>query len=267
MNAPADYSEFREVLDAHRNDLPKRLRQCAAYFDAHPERVAFDTVAQVAVAAEVHPSAVVRFAKVLGFTGYSDLQAVFRAHYTDRWPDYPTRLARIRREGAGAAHNLLQQFARAGERSLARMLENISEQDIDSAVKSLSAAPMVHIVGFRRSFPVAAYLVYAFEKQGQPCRLIDGAGLLRTGGGFGVGDRLLAISVAPYTQQTVDLARQARAAGTQVVAISDAQDSPLFALADHRLEVREEDVGDFRTLAATFALATTLAVAVGAERT
>ena len=268
MSVPTDYAAFRAALDAHRDALPKRLKQCAAYFDAYPERVAFDTVAQVAEAAEVQPSAVMRFAKVLGFSGYSELQNVFRARYADSWPDYATRLARLRGEGGegqGSAHDLLKQFAGAGGRSLSRMLDDIAPESIEIAVKSLSNAPLIHIAGFRRSFPVAAYLAYAFEKQGRPSRLIDGTGLLTTGSAFGPGHRLLAISFAPYTELTIDLAGQARDAGAEVVAISDSGDSPLFALADACLEVREEDVGAFRTLSATFALATTLAVAVGAE--
>lgn len=263
MTVPTDYAAFRQALEAHRASLPKRLRQCAAYFDAFPERVAFDTVAQVAAAAEVQPSAVVRFAKVLGFSGYSELQNLFRAQYAERWPDYPTRLARMR--GHGGAHDLLQKFASAGARSMARMAGDISPEVIETAVKSLSAATTIHIAGFRRSFPVATYLAYAFEQQGRACRLIDGTGLLNTATGFAEGDRLLAISFAPYTQLTVDLVAQARGTGAEVIAISDAVDSPVFANADLCLEVHEEDVSDFRMLTATFALATALVVSAGAE--
>lgn len=263
MTAPSDYAAFRHALERHRETLPKRLRQCAAYFENHPERVAFETVAQVAEASGVQPSAVIRFAKALDFSGYSELQNVFRARYSETWPDYQTRLARIRQERGGSAHDLLQQFAHAGERSLHEMVAGIAPEQIEKASESLFSASMIHIVGFRRAFPVAAYLAYAFEKQGRACRLIDGTGLLGTGAAFGTGHRLLAISFAPYTEQTLDLARHARTAGAEVVAISDTDDSPLFSLCNHRLQVEEEDVGEFRSLTATFALVTALAVAVG----
>lgn len=263
MTAPSDYAAFRDALERHRGKLPKRLRQCAEYFESHPERVAFETVAQVAEASGVQPSAVIRFAKALEFSGYSELQNVFRARYSESWPDYQTRLARIREKPGGSAHDLLEQFAEAGERSLLAMVEGISPEHIENATKSLFSASMIHIVGFRRAFPVAAYLAYAFEKQGRACRLIDATGLLGTAATFGAGHRLLATSFAPYTEQTLELARQARAAGAEVVAISDVHDSPLFALSDHRLQVQEEDVGEFRSLTATFALATALAVSVG----
>ena len=262
-SAPADYAAFREALDAHRDSLPKRLRQCAAFFDEYPERVAFDTVAQVADAAQVQPSAVMRFAKVLGFSGYSELQGIFRSRYADRWPDYPTRLARLRAESNDTPHDLLEKFSKAGQRSMARLAEDIVPDVLNKATEALSKARLIHIAGFRRSFPVAAYLAYAFDKQERSCRLIDGTGLLGEGSAFEPGQALIAVSVAPYTQQTVELVKRAHKGGAVVIAISDSPDSPIFSVADHRLEVREEDVGDFRTLAATFALATALTVAVG----
>ena len=263
MSAPADYSAFRVALETHRDALPKRLKQCAEYFDTNPERIAFDTVAQVADAARVQPSTVMRFAKVLGFSGYSELQGVFRARYADRWPDYPTRLARIRSEGEGAAHALLQQFAAAGQKSIARLAKEIPSEALDSATECLAGAQLIHVAGFRRAFPVAAYLAYVFENQHKACRLIDGAGLLGAASALSSDDALLAISFFPYTQRTIELTQQAYLAGAKIVAISDQPDSPVFELAHHRLEVREENIGDFRTMAAVFALATTLAVAVG----
>jgi DNA-binding MurR/RpiR family transcriptional regulator len=43
--------------------------------------------------------------------------------------------------------------------------------------------------------------------------------------------------------------------------------SPLAGLADARFEIAESDFGSFRSLAATFCLAITLAVAVAERRT
>ena len=48
--------------------------------------------------------------------------------------------------------------------------------------------------------------------------------------------------------------------------MTDSALSPLAALAERRLEVVERDFGAFRSLAATFCLATTLAVAVAERR-
>ena len=80
--------------------MPKRLRQCADFIVALPDRVAVSTVAELAAAAEVQPSAVMRFCQELGFSGFSQMQRLFREEYARKWPDYGTRLrepARLRR--------------------------------------------------------------------------------------------------------------------------------------------------------------------------
>ncbi|MEM7268504.1 MAG: MurR/RpiR family transcriptional regulator [Pseudomonadota bacterium] len=265
MNAAADFETFREAIAEAREGLPKRLRQCADFVALNPERVAFDTVAEVAVAAGVQPSAVMRFAQVMGFSGYSEMQKLVRSRFAQRWPDYRTRLHRMRETGAGTPEALLAEFVEAGRQSLARVTEQVSTTNLRNAVRTLSNSRMIHIAGYRRSFPVAVYLSYAFEKQGRTHTLLDGVGLLTRRPAMAAVDSLIAISFAPYTEETVEIVRHAHDAGAAIVAISDRADSPLFGLADHWLEVSEVDVGDFRTLTATFSLATTIAVAVGAS--
>ena len=77
---------------------------------------------------------------------------------------------------------------------------------------------------------------------------------------------MIAISYAPYTQNTLDAATLAAGRGIKVVAITDALNSPLQRVGAATLLVREVDMGDFRALSASFALAITLATAVGARR-
>ena len=126
---------------------------------------------------------------------------------------------------------------------------------------------IVHVVGARRVFPVASYLAYAFSKLGQRCALVDHVGQLGPEqiALAGPRDVAIAISFTPYAQATIDLAQILSRRGIPVIAITDSAFSPLAPLANIRLEVDEADYGAFRSLAATFALAMTLAVGT-AER-
>jgi len=69
--------------------LPKRLRQCAEYLRANINLIAVSTVAEISAASGVAPSAFMRFCQALVFSGSSELQALFRAEYTQSRPDYP----------------------------------------------------------------------------------------------------------------------------------------------------------------------------------
>ncbi|MDZ4093418.1 MAG: MurR/RpiR family transcriptional regulator, partial [Paracoccaceae bacterium] len=94
--APATVEEFRERLAAISEDLPKRLRQCADYIAANADRIAVSTVADLAAGADVPPSALMRFCQIMGFSGFSGMQRLFREAYAPGWPDYSTRLKNLK---------------------------------------------------------------------------------------------------------------------------------------------------------------------------
>jgi DNA-binding MurR/RpiR family transcriptional regulator len=228
--------------------------------------IALSTVAEVARAADVPPSAVMRFCQIMGFSGYAEMQRLFRRALTKAPPDYATRLQNLKAEGPGHPATLVAEFVEAGRLSIEGLARDLDEIKLDQAVSFLSQARMIHLAGFRRSFPVAAYLAYVCDKLGVPAMLHDGVAGLTHGAALQPGDALLAITFAPYSDETLALARHARAAGLPVVILTDPPATPLSDLADTILTVTEVDFGAFRSLSATIALALALAVAVATRR-
>ncbi|MBY8918494.1 MurR/RpiR family transcriptional regulator (plasmid) [Nitratireductor rhodophyticola] len=264
LSAPQTIEELLDRMLEVSDGLPKRLKQCADYVAANPDRIAVSTVAEMAEGAGVKPSAFMRFCQVLGFSGFSQMQRLFRDSYAQNWPDYPTRLEKLRESGAGSASALLAEFIEAGRLSLESLAKTIDPDTLDASIRALSQANMVHIVGLRRAFSVAAYFAYAFEKMNVPTMIHDHVGRLDNRHAIRKGDAVIAITFAPYTPETVELAEAARAAGAEVIAITDAIASPLRPITPLMLTVTEADFGDFRSLSATLSLAVALVVAVGA---
>jgi DNA-binding MurR/RpiR family transcriptional regulator len=264
--APETLDALFQSLAERADAMPKRLRQCADYVARNPDRVAVSTVAELAAAADVQPSAVMRFCQDLGFSGFSQMQRLFRDEYSRKWPDYSTRLQNLRATGESRPEVLLAEFVEAGRSSLEKLMGTVDPDLLDRAVELLADAPLIHLVGYRRSFPVASYIAYALEKMAIPCVLHAAVGQLASGHAIRPHDAVLAISFAPYSAETLAFVDAARAGGHPVVAITDSLSSPLQRLNVLPLLVSEVDVGAFRALSATFALAIALAVAVGARR-
>ena len=264
--APATVEAFRERLAAITDDLPKRLRQCADHIAANTDRIAVSTVAELAAGADVPPSALMRFCQIMGFSGFSEMQKLFREAYAPGWPDYSTRLRNLKDGGAGSPTALLAEFVEAGRLSLEALAKTVDEAALAEAVRLLAKAGTVHIVGYRRAFPVASYLAYVFGKMSVPSMLHDGVGKLDHRFALRDGDAVLAITFAPYGEETLALAQEARDRGLIVVGITDRLTSPLARMADSIVTVPEVDFGAFRSLSATIALALSLAVAVGSAR-
>ncbi|MBK8458006.1 MAG: SIS domain-containing protein, partial [Phyllobacteriaceae bacterium] len=199
----------------------------------------------IAASANVQPSALVRFAQTFGFSGFSDLQAVFRQRLKARAGSYDERLKAIRtvagdRSGDAA---LIDGFIASARQSLDRLADGIDASAFAAAADRPARAQTVFIIGRRRSYPVTSFLAYAFGKLGLR--------FVQAGSPSGIDEEILAlagpkdaaicVTFPPYAPQTVEQARVLAEAGVGVVAITDGPFSPLWTLASDRLAIAEAD--------------------------
>ena len=138
--APQNVEEFHQRLRAMTDALPKRLRQCAEYLAAHADRIALSTVAELAQAAGVQPSALMRFCQIMGFSGFSEMQRLFRESYAQVWPDYATRLRNLSAQGPESSTTLLAGFIDASRISLEKLAKTAEPDRLEAAVATLGAA-------------------------------------------------------------------------------------------------------------------------------
>ncbi len=269
VEPPRDFESLKAMLLGSRETLPPRLIQVAAFALENPDEMALGTAASIAAQAAVQPSTLIRLAKRLGYSGFSDLQNVFRSELRSNWPDYRERLARVElaRE-AGGSHPLLSGFAESAMVSLERLVSQASEEDIDRAADILARSEVIYLLGMRRAFPVTFYLAYAFGKLGIRAVLIDHLAGLGPEQAVEAGERnaLMAISFTPYTPITVELTDRLADRGVPVIALTDSPFSPLSPKATVKFEIPEADYAGFRSLSATFCVAMALAVATAAKR-
>jgi DNA-binding MurR/RpiR family transcriptional regulator len=268
---PKDFQGLRGLIVERAPSLPKRLTQIAAYALEHPDEIAFGTVASIAVAAKVQPSALIRFAQSMGYQGFSDLQEVFRARLRDRILNYEERIEQLRRHALSAskATVLFAGFSEAAEKSVQALRDKLDPAHLDRAVDILSKAETIYLVGLRRSFPISSYMAYAFGKLGVRSTLIDAVGGLAAEqiAAATKKDAVVAVSFTPYASESVALAHAASARHVPMVAVTDSPFSPLAQIADIWFEVVEANFEGFRSMAATLSLAMTLTVAVAEKRT
>ena len=98
--APGTFDELRQEIARLHADFSDRLRVIAEFALEHPTDMALGTVAEVAQRAKVQPSAIVRFANAVGYSGFTEMQQVFRTRLVDSVvPSYKDRITRMRRDG------------------------------------------------------------------------------------------------------------------------------------------------------------------------
>lgn len=261
---PRVFSEFKPWLKSCYDDLPKRLQAVANFSMEHPDVIAMSTIATISERAEVTPSTLVRFAKSLGYRGFTDMQAVFRESMHHIAQPYSQRLHRLERART-SERTVLRRFGQAARDSLDRLEQNVDEGAIIRASQLLARARTIFVAGQGRATPVATYLHYTFIKMGLQAALIDGiASAMSDKAELIRGDQaLVAISFSPYTANTREIVDICLKRKVPVVAMTDSTLSPIARPDDIHLEVLEEEVGGIRGLSATMCLAISLAVETG----
>jgi DNA-binding MurR/RpiR family transcriptional regulator len=268
MESAGNYDQLKDAITRAYPGLSPQLQRIARFALEKPADLALGTVAGVAEATEVQPSAMIRFANALGYRGFSDMQQVFRGHLVARSLSYRERIDQLRRKqvnGQRAPAGVLHQLVGDSVGELGHLEENIREADLKSAVNLLAGAERIHVLAQRRSFPVASYLAYALGQLELKTHLLDGAGgmLQQSLRAIDARDVLLAVSFRNYSPDVIEAARSCAARGVRVVGITDGPLSPLAAQCKVCFELADDSSKPFRSLVAPLCLAQALVMSTG----
>jgi DNA-binding MurR/RpiR family transcriptional regulator len=258
-----------EEMTAGFDTLPPQLKEAARWVIDHPADVALLTMREQARRAGIPPATLTRLAQRFGLKGYDEIRKLYAEAVRHRPENF-----------RGRAEELLQRRNSEGDDALiqdifASLAQHLQALSTPSSIKRFAAAAdiiakssSVFCLGLRSAFSVAHNFHYVRSLLGSASVLVDGPGgiatdTLRT---IGPADVLLAISVKPYTRQTVQAARYAKKRGAKVIAVTDSEVSPLAALANKTLIVQTETPSFFHTMAPAFAAIECLTALVAARR-
>ena len=268
--APETYEGLRAEIARQHRALSDRLQQIAEFALEHPTEMALGTVAEVAQRAGVQPSAIVRFARALGYGGFTEMQQVFRSRLVAGVPtSYKERIGRMKRDGQWRDSNdpnaVLSRFISEGIVSLEHLSAWAHERDLRRAISVLARAETIYLLGLGGSFPVAAHLAYVLRKLDRRTVLLDGlGGALHEQARLATkADALIAISFRTYNADTARLFGELVPRGVPAVSITDSLLSPIAQGARVVFEIQDMQEAALRTLVAPMCLAQSLAVGLG----
>ena len=249
--------------------LSRQLKLIARYVEQHRDHIGLDRIQDVAERCGVQPSAVIRFAKHFGFSGYTEMQKIFRDGLARQIAPSRNYQARIRSvieaaQGQLSSADIADEFIGGSIAGMQELKRDLHSTVFDDAVALLAACQTVWVVGSRRSFAVASYLTYALQHTDKRVEMVSGLGGMVEGQlrGLRAGDVMLVVSFAPYAEESLQCARAAATRGAHLIALTDSQMSPLAGLAAATLVVHESSTFGFRSLTNTMCLAQSLFIAL-----
>lgn len=265
---PTSFDEVVALLQERTPTLSPAHRLLAELVMADPEGVAFMTISELAAAARVNESTVVRFATRLGLDGYPGITRLCRAKLREE-AQLLRRFGQVEKLAADERpDDPLAQAVAFDQANITRTLARVDRAHWDGAVAALAEAPRVRVLGLRKCYAMGFLLGYLLRlvrdevetlHQG-PGTLVDQLRQVRSD------DCFVAIGIHRYNADTVRGLHWAQEVGATTIALTDNRSSPLVRGTTHPFYVDTAGVAVMRSLTGFTALVQALANAVAAAR-
>jgi DNA-binding MurR/RpiR family transcriptional regulator len=243
------------LAEAYR-DLPEAMRRIADALMSDPLLGALWGIESMSERAEVSVGTVVRFAKRLGYRGFSEFRDALREACHARSGDADLELM----EPPTDVYGTLAEVARRDGDNLSRLIKKVDHATLEAATRMLVDAHHRVILGRGISHIMGLIMGFYLTQAGLPCIAAIPSDFSTQVANLGPGDLLVVLSFPPYSREAVDSALFAKESGTPVLAFSDRPDSPLKPYADILIPVPCEDllfswsITTFAALAHAFAI-------------
>jgi DNA-binding MurR/RpiR family transcriptional regulator len=226
----------------------------AQFIIEHYDKAAFMTAAKIAETVEVSESTVVRFASALGYSGFPEMQKALQVLIKNK-------LTTVQRIGLNDDVNdklkLHKKNLKNEMNNLRYLYEHFDMEALDKATELILDAERVFVLGLRTSSTMSNYLGFYLDVILNNAKVLNNSGvnslyeeIIR----IKEDDLLIIISYPRYSRTTLDAARFVKEHNTKIVAITDTEESPAYALADVSLLAKSNIVSFVDSLVVPMAM-------------
>ncbi|MCV6547927.1 MAG: MurR/RpiR family transcriptional regulator [Cohaesibacter sp.] len=233
--------DLRQKLWDSYAQMSPQMKIAASYVLEHPGDVAFQSVRQLAKAADVHPSTIVRLAQTAGFATFEPFRKVFQKAVQSQEQRPEDRAAALLQEDArwGEESRIFLEIGQATLSNLKSLFQPDTHKIVQKIAKTILCANRVYVAGYRSSFAFAHYLAYAGKIAVPSMQLLESP----DGSHFDIlgqadsRDLIILFTFAPYASEGERLLAVAKKRGCKVIVITDVMASPAVPHADMGLFV------------------------------
>lgn len=243
-------------------ELSKGQKLLANYILNNYEKAVFLTAARFGKVVGVSESTVVRFATILGYDGYPNMQRALEELVKNKLNSVQrieVTFDRISQE------NILKTVLHSDAEKIKMTSDEIDETAFHNAVDTILKAKTIYILGVRSSAPLAMFLGYYFNI------IFDQVKLIQTSSSSELFEQLyrmkeddviIGISFPRYSRSTISALELASKRNVNIVTITDSYASPLTAFSECNLIARSDMASIVDSLVAPMSVINALIVSV-----
>lgn len=251
-------------------DMSTGQQKVLGFFLSHRIEAVYLAAARIAELVDVSHSTVVRTAQALGFEGFPEFQSALQEQVSGRINSTAAYqigarklMSELLEQDDNSMGAILERVMLNDAKNIENMIAQIPVADFEQAVKMLSTAETVYVIGVRSSAPMAMNFAMGLRQIRGKCQFLQpGVGdLVDQIASITHKDLLFSLCFGRYTKVTLHAMDYARKVGAQVITVTDTPISPAARRADLVFTVRY-GVWFYAASAALFSLLNALVAAI-----
>ncbi|MGH7756141.1 MAG: MurR/RpiR family transcriptional regulator, partial [Vulcanimicrobiaceae bacterium] len=253
------FADFVYAVKTRPRPLTPSQERIARFVMSESEACAFMSISELAEAAQVNEATVSRFCAALNLGGYSALVGLCQAKLREDMQLLGRFDSLSHRRSAD--EDIFAHVTANDQRNVARTLGRIELESWKRIVQVLASAQTAYVMGLRVCHSGSFLLAYLLSLvRERVVHVNPSAGLLPdTLRGIGKRDAFVAISIHPYSRETVSAARFATECEARTIVITDNAASPLVGPTVQALYFEAIGGSLMRSMTALISLVETLA--------
>ncbi|WP_424475642.1 MurR/RpiR family transcriptional regulator [Oceanobacillus kimchii] len=247
------------------DEMSKSQVKIATYILENQSTVPFLTVSKLAKKAGVSDATVVRFATLLGYSGYPEMHKLLQNSVKEQLTT--SERLKISQEVYNQEPMGVYEVFQDDMANIHTTMETLDEQAFHQAVESLVSARKIYIIANRSAAALGVFLQYYLEMILENVELLQSLEISSEKlHQLNKKDVVIGISFSRYTKSTVQMFSFAKKKDAKTIAITDNLLSPLVPYADIPLTASSQMPSLIDSFVAPLSLINALIMFVGKEK-
>ena len=222
--------------------LPPNQKKVAEFFLENMSLVALLPVKDIAKEAEVSQASIVRFAQLLGFSGFKELKDKISSSLKNQLS--PTELYQYAASEKEKSPDTLKLVARNVINNINDTINSNHSAVFSEVVDKIIAARQIICLGLELSYQFSTLMTFQLRLYNYDARTLS-LDFLRYQEQIAFmhpDDLLIAFSFSPYSRETVEAVAFAKSKGIDCIAFTDKKTAPIREFATHSIQIKTDNI-------------------------
>ena len=236
-----NYYEFLEDLIQSKNEeFTSTEKKIADFILRQYNEIPFLSIHDFADRVGVGRASIMRFTNKLGFDGYLSLKREINNRMMNTLA--PMEKFRLSLDQKVSENTLLNEVGQNEVDNINFTLNNLNQKSYKNAVSIISRSNMVYTIGYNLSSFLAEMVSYLLQRIGVKAVSANMGGRTIVDQLINIDrkDAVIAFSLPPYSEETIDAAKYAKEHGVKVISFTNSLTSPIVPFSEVVLQVKTE---------------------------